>query len=101
MNAAIRFELGTEKLDIFLTLSREIPKCRAASRWLIPPEQARRNLPMQIHGENTSALPVTRKGQTGQLLHRPQRDNPAATVDDYCAAVLKDRGSRKIWHRGP
>jgi hypothetical protein len=37
-----RYPGGTEKLKIFVTLSREIPKCRAASRALIPSAQARR-----------------------------------------------------------
>ncbi len=37
-----RYPGGTEKLSIFLMLSRETPKCRAASRWLMPSRQARR-----------------------------------------------------------
>lgn len=39
-----RYPGGTEKLNIFFTLSREIPNCRAASRWLIPSAQAWRTL---------------------------------------------------------
>jgi hypothetical protein len=39
-----RYPGGTENAIIFRTLSREIPKCRAASRWLIPSAQARRTL---------------------------------------------------------
>ena len=37
-----RYPGGTEKLSIFLTLSREIPKCSAAARALMPSAQAKR-----------------------------------------------------------
>ena len=37
-----RYPGGTEKLSIFFTLSREIPKWRAAARSLMPSRQARR-----------------------------------------------------------
>ena len=40
--ADLRYPGGTEKLSIFLTLSREIPKWRAAARSLMPSRQARR-----------------------------------------------------------
>ena len=46
------------------------------------------HLPIQIHGENTPALPVARKGQSGRLLRRPQRNYPAATVEDFCTDGL-------------
>src|SRR5271169_5956953 len=42
IGAVRRYPGGTEKPSIFLTLSREIPKGRAASRPLIPSRQARR-----------------------------------------------------------
>ena len=45
------------------------------------------NLPIKLHGENTPALPVARKGQSGRVLLRPQRDHHAATVVDFCTAV--------------
>ena len=40
--ADLRYQGGTEKLSIFFALSREIPKRRAASLWLMPSRQARR-----------------------------------------------------------
>ena len=46
------------------------------------------NLQIQIHGENTPARPGVRKGKSGRLLRRPQPDHPAATVDEFCTAVL-------------
>ena len=45
------------------------------------------DLPIELHGENAPALPVARKGQSGRVLLRPQRDHHAATVDDFCTAV--------------
>ena len=85
-----RYPGGTEKLSIFLTLSREIPKCSAAARALMPSAQAKRRapFPVKFHGENTPALPGVRKGKSGRLLRRPQPDHPAATVDEFCTAVL-------------
>ena len=47
------------------------------------------NLPIQIPSENPPALPVTRKGKGGRLLHRPQQAHPAATVADFRTAVLR------------
>lgn len=44
------------------------------------------NLQVQFHGENAPALPDARKGKTGRLLLRRQRDYPAATVADFCTA---------------
>lgn len=37
-----RYPGGTENAIILATLSREMLKCRAASRWLMPSAQARR-----------------------------------------------------------
>ena len=45
------------------------------------------HLPIEFHGENPPALPVTRKGKGGRLLRRPQQASPAATVADYCSAA--------------
>jgi len=45
--------------------------CRLAPAHAAPTRQT--NLTIQIHGENTPALPVTRKGQSGRLLRRPQQ----------------------------
>ena len=46
------------------------------------------HLPIKLHGEYAPALPVARKGQSGRVLLRPQRDHHAATVVDLCTAVL-------------
>ena len=46
------------------------------------------NLAIQVHGENPRTLTVARKGKSGRLLRRPQQDYPAATVVEYCSAVL-------------
>jgi len=54
------------------------------------------NLPIQIHAENPPALPVTRKGKGGRLLRRPQQAHPAATVADFCTAVLNKNRQTKI-----
>jgi hypothetical protein len=40
--AVRRYPGGTENARILRTLSREMLKCRAASRWLMPSAQARR-----------------------------------------------------------
>ena len=39
------------------------------------------DLPIKFHGMHAPALPVAAKGSSGRVLLRPQRDNPAATVD--------------------
>ena len=52
------------------------------------PEIGPAHLPIQLHGENASALPAARKGKRGRLLRRPPRDHHAATVADFCTAVL-------------
>ena len=44
--------------------------------------------PIQVHGENPPTLPVARKGHGGPLSRRPQQAHPAATVADFCTAVL-------------
>jgi hypothetical protein len=49
---------------------------------------------VQVHGENPPALPVARKGKGGRLLRRPQKAHPAATVANFCTAVLS---ARSIW----
>ena len=49
------------------------------------------NLQVQFHGENAPAPPAARKGKSGRLLLRRQRDYPAATVADFCTAVLIPR----------
>ncbi|MCZ7675391.1 MAG: DEAD/DEAH box helicase family protein [Roseovarius sp.] len=46
------------------------------------------NLAIQVHSKNPPALPVARKGKGGRLFRRPQQDHPAATVADFCTAVL-------------
>ena len=53
------------------------------------------NPPIQVHGENPPALPVARKGKGGRLLRRPQQGHPAATVADFCTAVLSRCRSRR------
>ena len=47
------------------------------------------HLPIKFHAENTPALPVTRKDQSGKVLLCPQQDNPATSVANFCTAVLK------------
>ena len=39
------------------------------------------NLPIKFHGKHAPALAVAGKGLSGGVSLRPQRDNPAATVD--------------------
>ena len=63
---------------------------RLAPAHPVPTGQA--DLPIQIHGENAPALPVARKGKSGRLLRRPQRDHPAATVADFRTGVHTGRG---------
>ena len=54
------------------------------------------NLPIQIHSENPPALPVTRKGKGGRLLHRPQQAHPAGTVVNFRTAVLTGRSQISV-----
>jgi len=50
------------------------------------------HLPVKFHAENTPALPVARKGQSGKVLPCPQQDYPATSVANFCTAVLTPRG---------
>ncbi len=47
------------------------------------------NLPINLHGQNTSALPASRKDQCGRVLIRQQHDYATASVADFSTAVLK------------
>ena len=62
-----------------------MPRRRARAH---PVPNGETNLQIQFHGENAPALPAARKGKSGRLLLRRQRDYPAATVADFCTAVL-------------
>jgi hypothetical protein len=57
---------------------------RSAFTHAVPTRET--DLPIKFHGENTPALPVARKGQSGRVLLRPQRDDHAATVVEFCTA---------------
>ncbi len=62
----------------------EMTRCRALTH-AVPTSKT--HLPIQFHGENTPALPVASKGQSGRLSRRPQQDHPAAPVADFCTAA--------------
>ena len=55
------------------------------------------HLPIKFHAENTPALPVTRKDQSGKVLLCPQQDNPATSVANFCTAVLNAKGQFRGW----
>ena len=65
-------------------------QCRRARTHAVSTGQT--DFPVKFHGENTPALPGVRKGKSGRLLRRPQPDHPAATVDEFCTAVLTGKG---------
>ena len=46
------------------------------------------------------APPLT-KGKSGRLLRRPQPDHPAATVDEFCTAVLNRLDELMPWNYSP
>jgi transposase len=58
---------------------------RRALAHAIPTGEA--HLSVKLHGENAPALPVARKGQSGRVLLRPQRDHHAASLAEFCTAV--------------
>ena len=95
--AVRRYPGGTENSSIFLTLSREIPKWRAAARSLIPSRHARRTLryssirfAARRLACESSRPPHNRKGLPDwQSFAPPQRDHPAATVVYSCTAVCR------------
>jgi len=60
--------------------------CRLARTHPVPTGET--DLQIQFHGENAPALPAERKGKSGRVLLRQQRDYPAATVADFSTAVL-------------
>ena len=64
--------------------------CRLARTHPVP--TGKTHLQIQFHGENAPALPAARKGKSGRVLLRQQRDYPAATVADFSTAVLNIRG---------
>jgi hypothetical protein len=67
----------------------DIPKRRAASRWLIPSEQARRAL---RYKSTVKILPPSLSSERANVatLTRPAAGSSAATMAYYCAAVLSD-----------
>ena len=70
-----------------------MPRRRARAH---PVPNGETNLQIQFHGENAPALPAARKGKSGRVLLRRQRDYPAATVADFCTAVLNGLGTMAI-----
>ena len=46
------------------------------------------HLPIKFDAENTPALPVARRGQSGKVLPCPQQDYPATSVANFCTALL-------------
>jgi hypothetical protein len=78
--AVRRYPGGTENAIILLTLSREILKCRAASRWLMP----------SAHASRTFRYKSTLKILPPSL--SPER----VKVADFCTAVLNKNRQTKI-----
>ena len=72
---------GINHMAFFLKLQERRSRTHAVST-------GQTDFPVKFHGENTPALPGVRKGKSGRLLRRPQPDHPAATVDEFCTAVL-------------
>ena len=93
--AVRRYPGGTQNVSIFLTLSRETPKWRAAARSLIPSRHARRTLryssirfAARRLACESSRPPHDQKGLPDwQSFAPPQRDHPAATVVYFCTGV--------------
>ena len=75
----------TQHLPDAVTRNPEM-QCRRSRTHAVSTGQT--DFPVKFHGENTPALPGVRKGKSGRLLRRPQPDHPAATVDEFCTAVL-------------
>ena len=71
----------------------EMPRCLPLAHAV---RTSQTNLPVKFHCENPTALPVARKGKSGRLFRRPQRDYPAAPVDDFLTAVLSHVCARHI-----
>lgn len=72
---------GSEYDSILRTVSRDTLKCFAASRWLMPPAQAR-DAPSGKDPRYISPRPslLAQRRQSGRLLRRPQQHFAAATV---------------------
>jgi len=95
LTAALRRKPGgIENANILPTLSREMLKCRAASRWLRPSAQAGRTFRyMSTVMILPPSLKPAGKDMGGRLLRRPQRARPAATLADFLTAVLTPKQS--------
>lgn len=64
----------------------KIPRYRALAHALLA--IGKPNLPIKLHGENSPALPGTRKAKSGRLLSRPELHHATAPVADFLTAVL-------------
>ena len=64
------------------------PKVNSCRTRAHPAPKRETDLPVKFHAENTPALPVTRKGQSGKVLLCPQQDYPATSVANFRTAVL-------------
>ena len=65
------------------------PKMKSSSSFAHTLAARKAHLPIKFHAENTPALPVTRKDQSGKVLLCPQQDYPATSVAKFCIAVLR------------
>ena len=88
----------TQHLPDAVTRNPEM-QCRRSRTHAVSTGQT--DFPVKFHGENTPALPGVRKGKSGRLLRRPQPDHPAATVDEFCTAVLSVTTGRLRLSSGP
>ena len=89
-NPSVLSTVKTQHLPDAVTRNPEM-QCRRSRTHAVSTGQT--DFPVKFHGENTPALPGVRKGKSGRLLRRPQPDHPAATVDEFCTAVLKIRAA--------
>ena len=86
-----RYPGGTENDSILRTVLRSSPNTREASRVLIPSTRHARRTRAYISTRYIPPPPVRAtltEGYTRSHFGPPQPDQPAASVGDYCAAVL-------------
>ena len=83
-----RYPGGTENRSVLSTVRRSIPKTRAASRRLIPSINTACRTRLYKSTPFTKSPRQIREPISGGVLLRPQRDNLADHVVDYCTGVL-------------
>ena len=76
--------IGRTTIQGYLDRARD-----AELSWPLPPEMSDKDLPVKFHGIDLHILPAAARRTNWPVFTPPQQAYPAATVADFCTAVLR------------